>query len=239
MHTTRSRRLLAGAAMLALPALAQAQTNWTNWTAATVGAPGSASGTLAGVGAVTWTGALNGFQLANGTSQNLTERGAQGSNYWNPAAPYTNASVGLTAPDRPGFLQQNAAGRGTLTFATAVTNPVIAFVSVGQGGLRVDYTLNAGAVTPTLSVLSGNSTNAAYWGTGSVTVADNILQSNEFSGVVQLNGTFTSVDIAWGPNEFWHGFTVGQVVPEPSTYALMATGLAGLGAVARRRRRTS
>lgn len=55
------------------------------------------------------------------------------------------------------------------------------------------------------------------------------------------NTAFPSLgSCAWFNNSNEHAFvlfgTAGAVVPEPSTYTLMVTGLAGLGAVARRRR---
>ena len=238
MRSTFLRRAAAVLSCALAPALASAQTQWTTWTAATVGASGSAAGTLGTTG-VSWSGRLSGFQLANGMSQGLSENGL-GNNYWIRQAPYTNAAAGLTAPDKLGFVQQNTGGSGTLTFATAVVNPLIAFISVGQPALPITYTFTSGGAPVLFSVLADNTSEQAYWGRGTNTVSGNTIRGNEFSGVIQLQGTFTSVDLAFSPNEGWHGFTVGtgaSVVPEPSTYVLLSTGLAALGVVARRRRR--
>jgi hypothetical protein len=63
-----------------------------------------------------------------------------------------------------------------------------------------------------------------------------------FNGTNQASVNFTMAGVGPQPPELSHatlyrrGFTPNTVVPEPSTYALLATGLAALVAVARRRR---
>jgi len=55
--------------------------------------------------------------------------------------------------------------------------------------------------------------------------------ANEGNGLVIFNGLIT--DISWTnpTHEFFYAFTVGEVgaVPEPSTWAMMILGFAGVG----------
>lgn len=241
----RSRLLSALVIGFAVPSLASAQI-WTSWTAANVGG-GTMSGTL-GSTSVNFNGVFSGYQLQNGASANLTQSGGLGNNYWTPAPQPNRAlpyiSAGVTAPDRLGFIQFSTGTQqfgGTINFGQAVVDPLIAFISVGQPSLPVVY--NFGNANYTL--LSDNTTNAAYWGTGTNDLGvgnsrTGSLTGREFSGTIRLNGTFNSVSFTTTA-EGWHGMTVGvtSVVPEPTTYALMAFGMAGLGIAARRRRRTN
>jgi hypothetical protein len=157
-----------------------------------------------------------------------------GNNFWAPAAPYS------PTPNNISLIQFNqAGGPNKITFNQAVVDPYIAMISVGQGGVPVTYSF-----TQAFSVVSSNTVNAAYWGTGSYTMPNMMtLVGNEFSGVLKFSGAYavgSSIDFTVRGDEYWHGFTVGaaSVVPEPSTYALMSTGLIGLGLAARRRRKS-
>lgn len=99
-----------------------------------------------------------------------------------------------------------------------------------------------------INTTAGNGSGNAYYGdlnfnvvrTGGLTI-DNF--------IANASGYYFAADITNGNNtgsQAWGGRCVtdcgggGQsVVPEPSTYLLMATGLAGLGFFARRRRRNT
>lgn len=152
---------------------------------------------------------------------------------------YDNANTGGTAASGSygGFqpsdmLQVSNASFFTLTFSQAIVNPYIALVSVGQPNVAVTYTFDSSA-----AVLSSGSN---YWGNGTYTTAGNSFTGLEFNGVLQLQGSFTSMNIAVGQPEYWHGFNVGSAavsaVPEPESYALMLAGLGLMSAIARRRK---
>jgi|SRR3972149_5640229 len=188
--------------------------NWTDWTSATTGAPGSATGTIGAI-TVNYTGDVTFAQTGSGT------------NYWTEYSPepYTGNATVDNAPTAAEMVALSLSGiTNTLTFSQQVTNPIMAIVSQGQPNLSVSYDFDA-----SFTVLGEG---RGYWGDGSYfTSPGDILTGNELHGVIQFNGTFSSISWTSSPNEYWHGVTVGlttQAVPEPATMLLLGSGLAGI-----------
>jgi PEP-CTERM motif len=129
------------------------------------------------------------------------------------------------------MIQVSQVSNFTLTFSQAIDNAYIALVSVGQGNVPVTYTFDGN-----VSVLSSGSN---YWGYSGYSTSGNSFTGYEFNGVLQIEGTFSTMNVAIGQPEYWHGFNVGSAsvsaVPEPETYALMLAGLGLIGSIARRR----
>jgi hypothetical protein len=158
-------------AMLLFAVPAQAATTWTDWTAATNGAPGSAAGTVGGVG-VSYSGQLIG-SVINGQS-----------NIWAPNSSFT----GGTSTVSPSVIGDDLrltgigfTGPNTITFGSPVTNPLFAIWSLGAPGTAASFTFNA---TPTLEAGGPNS----LFGGASITVNGNVVSGNEGNGVVQFHG---------------------------------------------------
>lgn len=198
-----------------------AATTWTDWTTAAVGSPGSAAGTLNGIG-VSYSGQVINSVL-NGTS-----------NVWSPDSSFIGGSS-TTSPSVVGDdIRLNGAFTGiqTVTFAAPLVNPLFAIWSLGDPTTMASFTFNA---TPTLQAGGLNS----QYGGQPITVAGNVVSGMEGNGVVQFMGTFSS--ISWTNTfENFYAFQVGvNAVPEPESYAMLLAGLGLLGFTARRRQRNA
>lgn len=194
-------------AVAALAGVAQADVDWVDWQSAT---STSVTGVANGITA-TYTG---GFQLAQTNG---------GTNYWNSSSTYVSATVPNAPPDSD--IIELATVGGTLSFSQAVTDPIMAIVSLGRPNVGSKWHFDA----PFQIVSQG----AGFWGSGPLTnPSGNTLQGNEGHGVIQFKGTFTSISWEVTEGESWAGFTVA--VPSPGSAAALAAGL--LPALRRRRR---
>lgn len=136
----------------------------------------------------------------------------------------------------------------TVSAGGCVGCPVNPFVSIGG----YTFTLTSTPVAPAGPFNFGpvqlfatpNGTSAALSVTGTVTGGDYGATVRAFQGT--FSAPFTGetpaqvfASIGAGTRNVGYGaeFVVGAVIPEPSTYALMATGLVGLLGAARLRRR--
>ena len=220
---------------------AAAPISWTTWTSGTAGSTtGSAIGTISGLGInVSYVGEFDFFD----TSLN-----------WLPVSSFTGGTVDNAPPSGAGVLNDGIAitggpgtGTNTVTFSTPVVNPILAIWSLGSPVLPARFTFPD---TQPFAI-QGGGPNSEFGGSsifaGGVCPAFSICGS-EGNGVVQINGTFTSISWTNPASEGYYAFTIGAQgtsattsggtpVPEPTTFALVSAGLLASAAYRRRARR--
>lgn len=210
---------------LALPALLLASSlsahadpvDWNTWSTATSGTIAAAGGDVG----VAFTGPVGSLTFAFPS--------------YNPDSTFADGVIVDNAPvaaNNMRTLVGGSAAINTITFSTAVLNPVMAIWSLGQTGNPASFVFSD--ATP---VLVSGGPNAEYGGSA-ITVTGNTINGVEGNGTVQFLGSYTSISWTNPQFESYYGFDVGiaGVVPEPAQYGMLLGGLALVGWMARRRR---
>ena len=228
-RTRFAKTALAGIGALVVASSAGAATvDWADWTSTT---PSTVSGTVTAGSAtvgVTYSGAQYSFAQVNNV----------GTDYFLPNAPYLSATVS-NAPGTSDIVALSAAGTSTITFSQAVVNPLIALVS--WNGANVTFGGGADSQTYNIQYLSSG---CGFWGCGTYAspTATSFVGSGELHGVIELQGTYTSISFTDTTPENWHGLTVGfesvaSTVPEAAESSLLLAGLLVVGVALRRKPR--
>lgn len=188
-----------------------------SWASLTSDDGSSVFGSIGTIG-VTYSGGFQFDQLNNAGTDYWTTSGVGSPNY----------TQGLVnRPTGSDIIALSAAGTGTITFSAPVENVFIAFNS--WNGANVSFS------SPFTIVSQG----CGYWGCGTFTpngTNTGFTGTGETVGVLEFSGLQTSITFTDNVDENWHGLTVGiSAVPEPSTWAMLLLGFAGLGWAAYRR----
>jgi uncharacterized protein (DUF697 family) len=215
--------------LMAGPIAASADTiDWASWSNATAsGTAGSAAATFASGVTAGYAGELENY---------FTDYPS-----YLPTTTYTGGTIGNAPPSANGIIQLFGDTGGpvaatvtdTITFSQAVVDPVMAIWSLGQGGINAQFAF----INAPFTIEAGGP--SAEYGGSAITASGDTVYGAEGNGVIQFNGTFTSISWTNPVYENWYGFTIGvdtaTSVPEPATLALLGLGLAGVGFMRRRK----
>jgi hypothetical protein len=133
--------------------------------------------------------------------------------------------VNSAPPDNSGIQLFGSFGAtDTVSFSAPVTDPVLAIVSLEQAGITASFNFTPNE--PFVLLGGGPSTT---WGGQALTSVGDVVYGTEGNGLVMFTGTYSSITWTNPTRENYYAVTVGSAVPEPSTWAMMLLGFAGLG----------